>query len=124
MKNKPTSEQLVDMLEDNLDITICADVVHGLDLEYKQLQEENKELKMCSDDQIRVKCPNCGEGIIVNECRAVWELKEKINKAIEFINEKKYFSVDENAIVLSDDKIGNNDIEDLLKILKGETNEK
>ena len=42
---KPTSEQLVEKLDDALDITIGADVVHGLDYEYKQLQQENHELK-------------------------------------------------------------------------------
>ena len=44
-KDRPTSEQLVDLLDNELEITICADVVHGLDYEYKQLQEENKQLK-------------------------------------------------------------------------------
>lgn len=43
-KDRPTSEQLVDLLDDELEITIYADVVHGLDYEYKQLQEENKKL--------------------------------------------------------------------------------
>lgn len=43
-KDRPTSEQLVDLLDNELEITICADVVHGLDYEYKQLQEENKKL--------------------------------------------------------------------------------
>ncbi len=44
-KDRPTSEQLVDLLDNELEITICADVVHGLDYEYKQLQEENKKQK-------------------------------------------------------------------------------
>ena len=43
-KDRPTSEQLVDLLDNELEITIYADVVHGLDYEYKQLQEENKKL--------------------------------------------------------------------------------
>ena len=43
-KDRPTSEQLVDLLDNELEITICADVVHGLYYEYKQLQEENKKL--------------------------------------------------------------------------------
>lgn len=44
-KDRPTAEQLVEKLDNELDITICSDVVHGLDYEYKQLQQENQELK-------------------------------------------------------------------------------
>ena len=40
-----TAKQLVEQLGDNTELTIMADVVHGLDYEYKQLQQENKELK-------------------------------------------------------------------------------
>ena len=44
-KDRPTSEQLVELLDQEYDITICADVVHGLDYEYKSLQKENQKLK-------------------------------------------------------------------------------
>ena len=44
-KDKPTSEQLVDLLDNELEMTICTDVVHGLDYEYKKMQHENKKLK-------------------------------------------------------------------------------
>lgn len=44
-KDKPTSQQLVELLDNELDITICRDVVYGLDFEYKQLQQENQQLK-------------------------------------------------------------------------------
>ena len=44
-KDRPTAEQLVEKLDNELDITICSDVVHGLDYEYKQLQQKNQELK-------------------------------------------------------------------------------
>ena len=42
---KPTSEQLIEKLDDAFDIRIGVDVVHGLDFEYKQLQQKNQELK-------------------------------------------------------------------------------
>lgn len=44
-KDRPTSEQLVELLDQEYDITICADVVHGLDYEYKSLRKENQKLK-------------------------------------------------------------------------------
>ena len=44
-KDRPTSEQLVELLDNEQDITICSDVVRGLDYEYKQLQEENQKSK-------------------------------------------------------------------------------
>lgn len=44
-KDRPTAEQLVEKLDNELEMTICSDVVHGLDYEYKQLQQENQELK-------------------------------------------------------------------------------
>ena len=39
-KDKPTSQQLVELIDNELDITICRDVVNCLDYEYKQLQQE------------------------------------------------------------------------------------
>jgi hypothetical protein len=44
-KDKPTSQQLVDLIDDEQDITICRDVVNGLDYEYKQLQQERDKYK-------------------------------------------------------------------------------
>ena len=44
-KDRSTAEQLVEKLDNELEMTICSDVVHGLDYEYKQLQKENQELK-------------------------------------------------------------------------------
>ena len=44
-KDRSTAEQLVEKLDNELEMTICSDVVHGLDYEYKQLQQENQELK-------------------------------------------------------------------------------
>lgn len=44
-KDRPTSEQLVELLGQEKDITICADVVHGLDYEYKNLQRKIQNLK-------------------------------------------------------------------------------
>ena len=43
-KDRSTAEQLVEKLDNELEMTICSDVVHGLDYEYKQLQQENQEL--------------------------------------------------------------------------------
>ena len=40
-----TAKQLVEQLGDNTEITIMADIVHGLDFEYEQLLKENQELK-------------------------------------------------------------------------------
>ena len=42
---RPTSEQLVEELGNKLEITICSDIVHSLDFEYKQVYWENQELK-------------------------------------------------------------------------------
>ena len=44
-KDRSTSEQLVELLDNEQDITICSDVVHGLYHEYKHLQEENQKSK-------------------------------------------------------------------------------
>lgn len=44
-KDRSTAEQLVEKLDNELEMTICSDVVHGLDYEYKQLQQENQKLK-------------------------------------------------------------------------------
>lgn len=44
-KDSPTSEKLVAELGTKTDITISADIVHGLDYEYKHLQQKNQELK-------------------------------------------------------------------------------
>lgn len=52
-KDRPTAEQLVEKLDNELDITICSDVVHGLDYEYKQLQQENQELKKQLEEKQR-----------------------------------------------------------------------
>lgn len=43
--NKPTCEQLIEQLGDNLDITICSDIVYGLGYEYQQLELENQKLR-------------------------------------------------------------------------------
>ena len=43
--NKPTCEQLIEQLGNNLDITICSDVVYGLGYEYQQLELENQKLR-------------------------------------------------------------------------------
>ena len=48
-KDKPTSQQLVDLIDEELDITISRDVVYGLDFEYKQLQNQNNGLKQERD---------------------------------------------------------------------------
>lgn len=40
-----TAKQLVEQLGNNLEITIMADIVHGLDYEYEQLLRENEMLK-------------------------------------------------------------------------------
>ena len=40
-----TAKQLVEQLGDNTEITIMADIVHGLDFEYEKLLQENQELK-------------------------------------------------------------------------------
>lgn len=44
-KDKPTSQQLIELIDNELDITICKDVVYGLDFEYKQLQQERDKYK-------------------------------------------------------------------------------
>lgn len=51
-KDRPTAEQLVEKLDNELEMTICSDVVHGLDYEYKQLQQENQELKKQKEEWI------------------------------------------------------------------------
>lgn len=51
-KDRSTSEQLVELLDNEQDITICSDVVHGLYHEYKHLQEENEELKKQLEEKI------------------------------------------------------------------------
>lgn len=51
-KDRSTSEQLVELLDNEQDITICSDVVHGLYHEYKHLQEENQELKKQLEEKI------------------------------------------------------------------------
>lgn len=51
-KEKPTSQQLVDLIDDELDITICRDVVNGLDYEYKQLQQERDKYKSIVEEAI------------------------------------------------------------------------
>lgn len=43
------------------------------------------------------------------------KLQNRINKAIEYIEINRFYDVDEQQLIL-----GENDIEDLLKILKGE----
>ena len=49
-KDKPTSQQLVDLIDDELDITIYRDVVYGLYFEYKQLQQERDKYKSIVDE--------------------------------------------------------------------------
>lgn len=51
-KDRSTAEQLVEKLDNELEMTICSDVVHGLDYEYKQLQQENQELKKQKEEWI------------------------------------------------------------------------
>ena len=51
-KDRSTSEQLVELLDNEQNITICSDVVHGLYHEYKHLQEENEELKKQLEEKI------------------------------------------------------------------------
>ena len=45
-----TAKQLVEQLGDSQEITIMADIVHGLDYEYDQLLEENEKLKYFLND--------------------------------------------------------------------------
>lgn len=40
-----TAKQLVEQLGNSTEITIMSDIVHGLNFEYEQLQQENEELK-------------------------------------------------------------------------------
>ncbi len=77
-KDRPTSEQLVDLLDNELEITICADVVHGLDYEYKQLQEENKKLNGAIQTYDILLKSNVEENK---------QLKKVIDKAIRYIQE-------------------------------------
>lgn len=77
-KDRPTSEQLVDLLDNELEITICADVVHGLDFEYKQLQEENKKLNGAIQTYDILLKSNVEENK---------QLKKVIDKAIRYIQE-------------------------------------
>lgn len=44
-KDRPISEQLVEIIDNEPEMTVTSDVVYGLDYEYKQLQTENKQLK-------------------------------------------------------------------------------
>lgn len=37
--DKPTSEQLIELLGNKSEITIVSDIVYGLDFEYKELQQ-------------------------------------------------------------------------------------
>ena len=52
-KDKPTSRQLVEELGDRLDITICSDVIYGLDYEYLQLENKAKKYKEVIDKAIK-----------------------------------------------------------------------
>lgn len=69
-KDRPTSEQLVELLDSEPDITICSDVVHGLDYEYKELKKENQELR----------------GQLIEKNISEAELKDKLVKERERIN--------------------------------------
>ena len=97
-KDKPTSQQLVDLIDEELDITISRDVVYGLDFEYKQLQQENQQLKSmicpiyekcqkgecdCTHEEYRSMCETNMK--IIDELN---EYKSVIDEARKFIKEK------------------------------------
>ena len=105
-KDRPTSEQLVDLLDNELEITIYADVVHGLDYEYKQLQEENKKLNGAiqtydtllksnieENKQIQERMEylersnNRREDIIIEQRQEIIDLEDNWNKLKEYCKE-------------------------------------
>lgn len=97
-KDRPTSEQLVDFLDNELEITICADVVHGLDYEYKQLQEENKKLNGAIQTYDILLKSNVEEN---KRLKDNWnKLKEYINKYIKYDKDGRKISKCLNAIVI------------------------
>ena len=91
-KDSPTSEKLVAELGTKTDITICADIVHGLDYEYKQLQQENQELKnlnriyeeIISDDKENYK-------LLSSEIK---ELKNQQKEFIDWLEDKLVSELD------------------------------
>lgn len=118
-KDRPTSEQLVDLIDNELDITICSDVVRGLDFEYKQLQQENKQLKEINEEHKKLNGELREENKILKENaehndkvvdKVNWEnnllkqqnqkYKEVIDKAIEYIesNSDIYLNIMGNKV--------------------------
>lgn len=79
-KDRPTSEQLVDLIDNELDITICSDVVHGLDFEYKQLQQENKQLKEINEEHKKL------NGKLREENKILKENAEHNDKVVDKVN--------------------------------------
>lgn len=82
-KDRPTSEQLVDLLDNKLEITVCADVVYGLDYEYKQLQQENKQLQQ-EKNQLDEAITIC-DILVKSNVEENIRLRKTIDKTIEYI---------------------------------------
>ena len=100
-----TAKQLVEQLGNSTEITIMADVVHGLDFEYEQLQQENENLKQINEEHRKLNgelreenkklknklfspdvvdsiCPKCGERYSTNYSRVVYDLQQE-NKELK-----------------------------------------
>ena len=87
-KDRPTSEQLVDFLDNELYITISSDVVHGLNFEYKQLQRENQELKAINTEYERLNRENSRGFKIINVQE--YNIDELLNYKNNWNKLKKY----------------------------------
>lgn len=92
-KDRSTAEQLVEKLDNELEMTICSDVVHGLDYEYKQLQQENQELKNQQKEFIKwleseIKACELTCDLIFNHNKEMKIYKEILSKYKEIIGDK------------------------------------
>lgn len=77
--NKPTCKQLLEQLGDNDDITICSDIVHGLEYEYSKLQEKiEKALQWIDENIIIFKNFNVYE----------WDILSNPSELIEILDRK------------------------------------
>lgn len=94
--NKPTCEQLIEALGDNIDITICSDIVYGLGFEYQQLknelEEKDKEIDRLNNiiDELVLSC--YGSDMSLAEFENIWEIafNKKYNpKEIDKLKELK-----------------------------------
>ena len=86
-----TAKQLVEQLGNSTEITIMSDIVHGLNFEYEQLQQENKELKFNLDTITKSWKLNV---------KKVKELNNILTEFEKWLEEQKENDLNENFIVV------------------------